>query len=445
MIFLLLTRFKVGWVQFHSVMLLTAFNPALLINGPIWGQVDLVAATIALCAVLISVRTRLAFLSMPLFILSLLTKFQMICIAPVMGILFFYKPRIHLLGIGFGIAVVFLAFLPFTWVGYFAQAFDQAYINTLGNYPVTTLNAANLWILLTGNQVPDSIPIIKLKVDAIGQAVLTAKIVGILLFAFVCLWIFLQGISRLLRKTYDTNDPRFLSYLFQAGMLCSIAFFTLLPAMHERYLLPAVVFSLAFAACSPHRLIYPLALSGICALNMIMVHNIGGDIWVGLSLCMVGIFALSTMEITLGKKSNAVVTKTIGCIASVPHLAVLVFVMSTLCMLMYLLYRYEIHKIAPNENQVVLSCLPAVSAWQERGNLQINRTFDGNRLSVGRRRYAEGLGTHANSEIHYEIPRGAREFSFIFGVDDEVGGRSPFVVIFSVLVDGKEVWKSPHT
>ena len=90
----------------------------------------------------------------------------------------------------------------------------------------------------------------------------------------------------------------------------------------------------------------------------------------------------------------------------------------------------------------MLTRLPVSFARQDAGSLQINRTVEGNPLSVGRRRYAEGLGTHANSDIHYQMPRGAREFSFSIGVDDEVAGKSPGV-IFSVLGDGKELWGSP--
>src|SRR5690606_12095682 len=135
----------------------TTLNPAILVNGPIWGQVDLIPATMVFGAILLSTYQRYAYLAIPVFSLSLLTKFQMIAFAPVFGFLFFRNPGKNLFGAFIAIILGALIFMPAILAGHFIQSFNQAYIDTLGQYPMTTFNAANIWILLTGNVAPDSV------------------------------------------------------------------------------------------------------------------------------------------------------------------------------------------------------------------------------------------------------------------------------------------------
>jgi hypothetical protein len=105
----------------------------------------------------------------------------------------------------------------------------------------------------------------------------------------------------------------------------------------------------------------------------------------------------------------------------------------------YLYDRYHIHQIELTEKQVLLTNLPLVYARQDHGTMAINRSFDGNKLSVANRRYAQGIGTHANSDIQYQLPDNAEIFSFMVALDDEVGTAD---VQFSVWGDGKLLWQS---
>ena len=80
-----------------------------------------------------------------------------------------------------------------------------------------------------------------------------------------------------------------------------------------------------------------------------------------------------------------------------------------------------------------------IYARQDHGKMAVNRSFDGNRLSVANRRYAQGIGTHASSDIQYQLPDNAETFSFMVALDDEVGTAD---VQFSVWGDGKLLWQS---
>nr|ACY24796.1 glycosyl transferase family 39 [uncultured organism] len=248
LVFSQLKRFNASRSFLHTMMLLTVLNPAILINGPIWGQIDLIPAVMVFGALLLAVDQRWSYLSIPVFALALLTKFQMIAFAPVFGFLFFRHTGKHLLGIVIAIVVGALVFLPSILAGHFLQAFRQAYIDTLGQYPMTTFNAANIWILLTGNTAPDNVLLFGVAADSTLAKVFTAKYFGMLLFSLTALCVFLQGIHFLLKNNTQQNDQQLLTHALFTAMICAVGFFTLLPAMHERYMFPAVVMALAYSA-----------------------------------------------------------------------------------------------------------------------------------------------------------------------------------------------------
>ncbi len=425
--------------QYHSVMLLAAFNPALYFDGPVWGQVDMLPVTFALGAILLCFNRRWGVLALPLYMIALLTKFQMICFAPVFAILFFARPRTHLLGVLLSVGTFILGFLPFILTGNFLTAFKQAYINTLGQYPVTTYNAANIWMLLTGNSAPDSTLLIAPGADQLVAKLFMAKHLGMAIFALFCLGLFLQGSIRIFKYKYR-YELKFKAYSIQAAMFCAIAFFTLLPAMHERYLFPAVVCSLAYVALTKSRFFYPVVLTLICWFNMAIILGINGsDLWQGLSWLMVAIFALAFMESLLGEKLHDRIVSLSFTLAKQRYLALTVLILATSGMFTYLYNRYHLNDLTLAHNQILLTKLTPISAHQDHGSLNINRSFDKNILSIGNRRYANGLGTHANSVIRYQLPSNAKTFSFMVGLDDEIGQAD---VRFSVVADGKGIWHS---
>lgn len=440
LVFSQLKRFNASHSFLHAMMLLTVLNPAILVNGPIWGQVDLVPAVMVFGALLLAVDQRWSYLSIPVFALAILTKFQMIAFAPVFGFLFFRNTGKHIIGIAIAVAVGALVFLPSILAGHFIQAFRQAYIDTLGQYPMTTFNAANIWILLTGNTAPDNVILFGVAADSTLAKVFTAKYFGMLLFSLTALCVFLQGIHYLLKNNAQQNNQHLLAHALFAAMICAVGFFALLPAMHERYMFPAVVMALAYAAMAQQKLIYPIMISLLCGLNMLIILEINGsDIWHGLSWLVVAVLVLGLAELIIGSRLFAGLTFIAQSAVKIPLLALWFFIIATMGMTAYFNERYQIHQVQLNANQQFLTDLPLVYARQDHGTMALHRSFDGNHLSLANRRYAQGIGTHASSDIQYQLPEGASEFTFLAGLDDEVGTAD---VQFSVWGDGKLLWES---
>lgn len=426
----------------HLTMTLTALNPAILVNGPIWGQVDLIPATITYAALLFATGSRYVYLSIPMFALALLTKFQMIAFAPIFGFLFFKHPAKHLAGIAIAILIGTLVFLPSIIAGHFWMSFRQAYIDTLGQYPMTTFNAANLWILLTGNTMPDSIILFDVNPESVLAKIFTAKYFGMILFSITAFFIFIQGTYFLIKKDKEEHTVVLRARCLFAATICALAFFTLLPAMHERYLFPAVVMALGYFAIQPRSIIYPAAISVFCSLNMLIILEINGsDIWHGLAWLTVGLFVLALLEFAIGENFSQSLQRIASAVYKVPALSVWGVIFCFIGMGVFLVDKYEINQFELAENQRFLTEFPMDYARQDHGAVKVNRSFDNNYLSIGNRRFAQGIGTHANSDIQYRLPEGAIEFSFIVGIDDEVGAAD---AQFSVWGDDKLLWESPQ-
>ena len=81
----LVSKSKLDPVKINLIIALVALNPALLLDGPIWGQVDLFPCVFGVAALYcINFRNKIKYASM-FFALALLAKFQMILLLPVFG------------------------------------------------------------------------------------------------------------------------------------------------------------------------------------------------------------------------------------------------------------------------------------------------------------------------------------------------------------------------
>lgn len=426
--------------HYHACMLLTALNPALFMNGPIWGQVDVLPVAPVLLAILASTSNKYRIMTFPLYTLALLTKFQMIAFAPVMGIIFFRHYKIHLIGCALSLATIVLLFVPSIIAGNFSQAFKLAYIDVLHQYGATTMGAANIWILLTGNAAPDTVILFGINPDSPLAVIFKAKNFGMLGFFLVCLVVFLQGMGKLVDQELPTNNPHNAAQLFFYAMVCTMAFFALLPAMHERYLLPAVIVSLVYYAVNPGKIIYPLLFSFISAFNVAMCLGIRtSHVWPVISWLMMGAFTYAIIELVLGKYWSSFTGKLFSWFFGVKYIALLVLILSFYHIGLRL---YEETKpIAPElqPHQLSLTDLPIAFSKQDYGQLNINKSVNGSTLRAGERRYAKGLGTHANSVIEYQLPPQSKTLSVAVALDDEVESAS---VKFSVWGDERLLWES---
>ena len=94
---------------------------------------------------------------------------------------------------------------------------------------------------------------------------------------------------------------------------------------------------------------------------------------------------------------------------------------------------------------VRLDDLDYASASQGWGMLEAGKSVAGNQLSIGGKAFAHGLGTHATSEIVYELDGGYTNFAAWVGVDDFLKNHpeAPKAsVVFQVFGDGTKLFDS---
>jgi len=413
-----------------AILALCAFNPALLAGGPAWGQVDLLPAMLMAAGFYLYGREKGYRASPLLWTLGLLTKFQMIAFAPVLGALLLRDLRRYVPGMLLSAIALLLVLLPFALAGGLGAALTNAYLSTISLYQYATMNAANLWLLLTGNMAPDNYNLFSnAPPPSPGpQLLLSPKGMGITLFSLYCVVIFIASLRIQSRST-----------LWKYALFCSLGFFVLLPGMHERYLLPAVVMALFWAATTPGALPWAAVITVVSFLNIELVHPLGGDwVWWLLAILITGSFLLLNLGTVLPVRWAAFVTQPAS--FSLPHWLPEATLAAVLILsLLYLSVHAASDTFQPASNERLLSSLPQVSAIQAIKHPQIDRSVDGNPLSVSNVTYAYGIGTHAPSQLTYDLPPEATAFHFKVGVDDEA---YPGKVMFVVLVDGKERWRS---
>jgi alpha-galactosidase len=91
---------------------------------------------------------------------------------------------------------------------------------------------------------------------------------------------------------------------------------------------------------------------------------------------------------------------------------------------------------------VSLSSLDMSKVQQSWGQPQTDKSVDGHPLAIGGKKFEHGLGTHAVSTLYVDLKGGAQRFTSYAGIDDEEKNSTEASVIFYVLGDGRELWKS---
>lgn len=213
-------------------------NPGVFFNSSIWGQFDSIPATM-LVGVLALFEYKKPNLAALLFLVAVLTKPQSGLLLPVVLYLYFREFRFDiksfiklLSGLLSGIVVYLAIVLPFyvptrlsgripAFIDYFYWLIDL-YLTSIKDYPFATANAFNLWFLLGGQIQYDSMAFLGMSYLDWGNILL---VLG-LAFAFMCL---IKGKATLYSIAYFSYLVIFSSFFFMTKM-------------HERYLLPAIIF-----------------------------------------------------------------------------------------------------------------------------------------------------------------------------------------------------------
>lgn len=252
---------KLGPGAAFGAALLYVFNPAVLINSAVWGQVDSFF-TLFLLLTFNAVRDKSPIKAGILFALAVLIKPQALIYTPVL--LFFYWQgkswKTFLQSAASGLAVIAAGILPFSlsmkpfWI-------VHLYRETLASYPFATLNAFNLYALTLGNWKPLGDSFILFSYGTWGT-----------LFIFVAvglaLYYFLKG------RHNQEGLPYFIALVLISTM------FLFGTKMHERYWFPAVALALAaFLHVKDRRLL--LSFLGITVCHYLNVAYVLDLSWSG--------------------------------------------------------------------------------------------------------------------------------------------------------------------
>jgi len=93
------------------------------------------------------------------------------------------------------------------------------------------------------------------------------------------------------------------------------------------------------------------------------------------------------------------------------------------------------------QKEIELSELEPVRATIGWGSVEMNRSVSGTALAAGGKKFRTGIGTHAASDIEYDLYGMFDSFSGGVGVDEASEGEKGSVE-FLVLADGRQLWRS---
>jgi len=233
--------------DFAFVMgLLYAFNPAVILNSAIWGQVDSIHTLVMVVSIYFLSINKL-FVSVLIFAVSILIKPQSFMFSPLYLFAFYNfifknakfdgKRLLNLLGYGI-ICMIIIVLLSLPFINFSSLPDNilhlpiiRQYIDTFGTYPFLSHNAYNIYALLGFNIAP-----LSFNLELMGYAFLAV----ITLASFVLLW-----------RCEDKSK-----FLF-VGAFLVLSTFMLSVRMHERYNFPAIaLLLLTFCINKNKKLLY---------------------------------------------------------------------------------------------------------------------------------------------------------------------------------------------
>ena len=244
-----LVRRRAGDATALAVAALYLLNPATILAGPVWGQVDS-AGTLPYLAALVALTARQFGLAGGLTVLATMVKPQFgLVVLPVLLVAALrgravtsWGPPVRAaagMAAAYLVIAVPLALHPIRYLGLLGD--------TAVRQPMTSLNAFNPWGLLVGFELPDG-PYV-----AIGTLLLGIGVVGSL-----------AG----LRRRPD------LAVVLAVGAALVLAFYFLPTRVHERYLFPALALLAPFALAGWRELLSYVALSlGFAASLLYALHK----------------------------------------------------------------------------------------------------------------------------------------------------------------------------
>ena len=212
--------YKTAFIVMASYVL----NPAIIFDSAVWGQVDSIFTLLIFLSIILLNDDRPE-LSCACFAVSVLTKPQSLILGPLIALFILkkYKFKRSFKCASVSLLVFIALSIPFFYKGSIGRLFGLAeliemYTGAAASYAYTSLNACNLWGVLTGFWVKDS------EVFIISYRTWSLILMGI----YVTLILY-----NVHRGNLSPNLAAFCLYL---------GFFMLPTRIHERYLFPIFPF-----------------------------------------------------------------------------------------------------------------------------------------------------------------------------------------------------------
>lgn len=236
LVFVLARKKQFSFTAAAALSAFYLFNPAVLINSSIWGQVDSCLALIVAASLILLAEGKVG-LASACFALSIIMKPQGIIFLPV---LFYELLRLKSLeqwfkAVAAALLTTLILVLPFSihegplWI-------FKLYADTLSEYPYASVNAFNFLSLMGANYVSDGVKPFLFSYNTWG-------------LIFIVLITGLTGFLHIKK-----NRPEFIP---AAALLQIAGVFVFSAHMHERYLFPAAALALlAFINTADKRLLF---------------------------------------------------------------------------------------------------------------------------------------------------------------------------------------------
>jgi Gpi18-like mannosyltransferase len=406
---------------------LTVCNPAIIIDGPQWGQLDLLPWIPISCGLIAHQRGR-HMVGPIFFVIAVATKFQAIVYAPVFAGLYLRAlaaNRRLLWAIPLSLLAIVVAFLPCMLVGRGWEQAANAYWNNIGGQPATSNNAANLWKLLGLGDAASSTP---LWGDG-GLAWITLQAVGLTLFAMCAGLTFVNSLRQ------EKN-------VWGLAVAINFCFFAFCPEMHERYLFGAVPAAAMWAAQDRKGAGWYLAATVLTTLNIAFIffpHN--QYEWSGLSMIVVAAALLLVLHMAglrlqcgLGRRVNSYPRVVMACVSVAP--------LMVLAIQHHINRGSDLSRMAVGES-VHLTDADPTSASQEFEIPRFQRRYQRRQFAFNDAPISSGIKVHAWSDLRFQLPKGRFELLGRCGPDKVAHNNSS--MLFKLLVGGELRWQSEAT
>jgi len=254
-------------------MALFLFNPVVLYNSAVWGQMDAVV-NIFFVASLYGIFNKKIVLSMLFFLLSLYIKLSLVYFLPFLMVLWWMRESKKKM-ILYSIIITFIGFFlilpingnPFIWFVTYLQN------NAIGEMTNITAYAFNIWWLsFRPFAVPEGVEnaFVFSSMHLIGSPDDSIKYLGIPLFwygiaAFTVLLIPIA--CRMMKKNITNTD------IVKNFSMIALLAFLVLPRMHERYMYPVFPLLSICAVQSPWSIAALILLSMFNMINIYIVWH----------------------------------------------------------------------------------------------------------------------------------------------------------------------------